>query len=232
MNSVRGEQVSQKENLEIKRVMEKLKDERSKKVIFVAHCILNENTRWLGGAFRRGCIDEIVDQLQDRGIGIVQMKCPEQQAMGGVVKLSEWRMLGAKDSLPYKMKSVSLPMFMWNVKRKYRKIAKEVVRDVEDYREHGFDVAGIVGCAWSPTCGVNTTYDDMTGLINFLANTDIERLDRESFNKTLIGFCKKGKGLFIKALEEELQKKNLTVKFFEQDCIAEMRGEKTPIILE
>jgi len=224
--------MSQKENLKIKRVMEKLKDERSKKVIFVAHCILNENTRWLGGAFRRGCIDEIVDQLQDRGIGIVQMKCPEQQAMGGIVKTSEWRMLGAKDSLLYKVKGVLLPLFFWNVKRIYRRIAKEVVRGVEDYREHGFDVVGIVGCAGSPTCGVNITYDDMTGLIDFLANTDMEHLDRENLNKTLIGLCKKGKGLFIKALEEELQKKNLTVKFFEQDGLAEMRGEKTPITLD
>jgi len=94
--------MSQKENLKIKRVMEKLKDERSKKVIFVAHCMLNENSRWFGGAFRRGCIDEIVDQIQDRGIGIVQMECPEQ-ATGGVVKIWEWRMLGAKDTLLYRI---------------------------------------------------------------------------------------------------------------------------------
>jgi len=211
--------------------MEKLKDERSKKVIFVAHCILNENTRWLGGAFRRGCIDEIVDQIQDRGIGIVQMKCPEQQAMGGVVKTKEWRMLGAKDTLLYRLKGAVLPIFMWNVKRIYRKIAKEVVRDIKDYTEHGFEVVGIVGCAGSPSCGVNITYDFSQGL-TVLVNTDIEHLDRENFNKSITGLCKKGKGLFIKALEEELQKKKLTVKFFEQDCLAEMRGEKTPITLD
>jgi predicted secreted protein len=224
--------MSNKENLKIKRVMEKLKDERSKKVIFVAHCILNENTRWLGGAYRSGCIDEIVDQLQDRGIGIVQMKCPEQQAMGGVVKTSEWRMLGEKDSLLYKLRGVGLPFFFWNVRRIYRKIAKEVVRDVKDYKEHGFEVVGIVGSAGSPSCGVNTTYDDMMGLTDILANTDIEDLDRENLNKKIIGLCKKGKGLFVKALEEELQKNNLTVKFFEQDCLAEMRGERTPIALD
>jgi len=212
--------------------MEKLKDERSKKVIFVAHCILNENTRWLGGAFRRGCIDEIVDQIQDLGIGIVQMKCPEQQAMGGVVKTGEWRMLGAKDTLLYRLKGAVLPIFIGNMKRIYRKIAKEVVRDIKDYTEHGFEVVGIVGIAGSPSCGVNITYDDFEGLTEFLANTDIEHLDRENLNKTLIGLCTKGKGLFIKALEEELQKKNLTVKIFEQDCIAEMRGERTPIELE
>lgn len=124
--------------MKIRRVMEKLRDERSRKVIFVAHCVLNESTRWLGGAFRRGCIDEIVDQIQDLGIGIVQMKCPEQQAMGGVVKTWEWRMLGARDSLLYRFKGLVLPLFLWNVKRIYRKIAGEVVRDIEDYVEHGF----------------------------------------------------------------------------------------------
>ena len=69
-------------NERLKLLEKKLKDERSKKVIFVAHCILNENTRYLGGAFRKGCIDEIVDEIQRQGIGIVQMKCPEQKATG------------------------------------------------------------------------------------------------------------------------------------------------------
>jgi hypothetical protein len=35
-------------------LLERLKDERSKRVIFVSHCWLNENTRYLGGAFRPG----------------------------------------------------------------------------------------------------------------------------------------------------------------------------------
>jgi hypothetical protein len=45
-------------------LLERLKDERSKRVIFVSHCLLNENTRYLGGAFRRGCADKFVDALQ------------------------------------------------------------------------------------------------------------------------------------------------------------------------
>jgi len=31
-----------------------LKDSRNGKVIFLSHCILNENTRYLGGACRAG----------------------------------------------------------------------------------------------------------------------------------------------------------------------------------
>jgi predicted secreted protein len=57
-----------------------LKDRRSGKVIFLSHCILNENTRYLGGACRGGGIREIIEQFLDKDIGIVQMPCPEQLA--------------------------------------------------------------------------------------------------------------------------------------------------------
>ena len=44
-----------------------LRDERSGEVVFVSHCLLNQNTRYLGGAFRPRCP-------------------PEQRVWGGVLK--------------------------------------------------------------------------------------------------------------------------------------------------
>ena len=41
-------------------LLERLKDERGKRVVFVSHCLLNENVRYLGGAFRRGGVDEVI----------------------------------------------------------------------------------------------------------------------------------------------------------------------------
>ena len=38
--------------------------------MFVAHCLLNENTRYLGGAFRPGAVDEVVDIYLRAGTGI------------------------------------------------------------------------------------------------------------------------------------------------------------------
>ena len=35
---------------------------RAKRVVFLSHCILNENTRYLGGAGRGGCVREVVEQ--------------------------------------------------------------------------------------------------------------------------------------------------------------------------
>jgi hypothetical protein len=56
---------------------ERLRDDRSRRVAFVSHCLLNENTRYLGGAFRPGAVAEFVAELVDHDIGICQMPCPE-----------------------------------------------------------------------------------------------------------------------------------------------------------
>ena len=33
-------------------LLEKLRDERGRRVVFLSHCLLDENVRYLGGAFR------------------------------------------------------------------------------------------------------------------------------------------------------------------------------------
>ena len=63
-----------------------LSDKRSGQVVFVSHCLLNQNVRYLGGASCPGAVDEVVAGLQRAGVGIVQMACPEQRSWGGVYK--------------------------------------------------------------------------------------------------------------------------------------------------
>jgi predicted secreted protein len=218
-------------NQKIKILIEKLKDERGKKVIFIAHCILNENTRYLGGAFRKGCIDEIVDELQKQGIGIVQLPCPEQKAWGGILKKYMWYPIGLKNTHLYRVKSLFLPFFIWNTKRIYRKIAKEVVTEIEDYINSGFEVVGIIGIGGSPSCGVNITLD-IKRSFEFLAKTNIENLDRNKMNEFGIKeIITKGEGIFIKMLKDGLKKKKIIVKFYEHDLISEINGKKTKIKL-
>ena len=40
-----------------------------------------------------------------------------------------------------------------------------------------------------------------------------------------------GEGFFIEALKNELQKKNIKIKFYEHDLISEIQGEKIKIEL-
>lgn len=77
-------------------LLAQLRDERSKRVIFVSHCILNENTRYLGGAFRPAGVDELVDAFQRQRLDICQMPCPEQRAWGGVLKRRLWPFYGSR----------------------------------------------------------------------------------------------------------------------------------------
>jgi predicted secreted protein len=210
---------------------EKLKDERSKKVVFVAHCILNENTRYLGGAFRKGCIDEIVDEIQKQGVGMVQMKCPEQKAWGGLLKKYMWQPMGSSNTILYKLKGVFLPFFIWNTRRIYQKIAKEIVTEIKDYLESGFEVLGIIGIAGSPSCGVTRALD-IGKSFEFLANTEMDDLDRNRMNELGVEeLLIEGKGFFIEAIEKELKRKNINVRFYEHDLSSEIKGEAIKIAL-
>ena len=135
-------------------LLERLADERSKRVIFVSHCLLNENTRYLGGAFRPGCLGELVEGFQQEEIGICQMHCPEQRAWGGVFKRYMLPIYSSRGSLLYRLRHVLLPLFLLYTRWIYRRLAKEVVRDIEDYVRSGFEVVGMVGVGGSPSCGV------------------------------------------------------------------------------
>jgi predicted secreted protein len=64
---------------DVKLWTQQLADQRSRKVTFLSHCLLKENTRYLGVACRGGAIRELVEACLDNGLGIVQIPCPEQQ---------------------------------------------------------------------------------------------------------------------------------------------------------
>ena len=52
-------------------------DGRSKKVVFVAHCFLNQNSISDGTAIYPAANKDVVDFFLNADIGIVQMPCPE-----------------------------------------------------------------------------------------------------------------------------------------------------------
>ena len=57
-------------------------DARSKRVIFVAHCLLNQNSISDGTADYPGANEEILQILLKAKVGIVQMPCPELCCLG------------------------------------------------------------------------------------------------------------------------------------------------------
>ncbi len=57
-------------------------DKRSKKIAFVAHCILNQNSISDGTADYPHALTNIVKLLYKHKIGIIQMPCPEIHCIG------------------------------------------------------------------------------------------------------------------------------------------------------
>ena len=98
---------------DVKLWIRQLADQRSQKVVFLSHCLLNENTRYLGGACRGGAIRELVESCLDSGLGIVQMPCPEQHAWGGVLNRRLLWFFGTEGRLRYRLRNALLPVLLW-----------------------------------------------------------------------------------------------------------------------
>ena len=182
---------------------------------FVAHCLLNQNTRYLGGAVSPGVICGAVRPCVARGDGLVQMPCPEQRVWGGVLKRRLLWLLehprGARVARPF------LPGAQWWMRRRYARLARAVVADVADYMDSGMQVSEIVGVAGSPSCGAGTTLDLR------LAATEIARRGRcpvttDWMNRVVVqaATCP-GRGVFIDELDRELRRRGLRVPIREHN---------------
>ena len=132
-------------------------DVRSGEVVFVSHCLLNQNTRYLGGAVCPGVVAGAIAPYLADGTGIVQMPCPEQRVWGGVLKTRMLWLIGH----PRVARAAPMlwPVVLRYVRRRYAYHARAVVRDIADYHASGLSVRGVVGIAGSPSCGVHTTLD-------------------------------------------------------------------------
>lgn len=206
---------------------ERLRDERGRRVAFVSHCLLNENVRYLGGAFHSGAVPEI-GELQRLGIGIHQMRCPERQAWGGTLKRLMIPAYGSKGTVVYRFRVPLLRLFVWYTRLVYWRLARAVVRDIREYQRSGVRVIAIVGVGASPSCGVTTTLD-VRRSFEVIAACPVAELNRQTFNQRAIVDCRTaGEGLFLRTLSRQLARRGITVPLAEYDLVAEMRGEPQP----
>lgn len=113
-------------------------DARSRKVIFVAHCVINQNARCNGSGESPSAIAKIPEFLLKHHIGIAQMPCPEFGCLG----------LG-REGLIYDQ--LSTP----GNRRYLKRLAADVVYQVKQYLKHDFKVLGVLGINCSPSCGVD-----------------------------------------------------------------------------
>ena len=105
-------------------------DARSRRIVLLSHCLLNQNTRYLGGAVCPGAVSEVIEPYLDAGVGLVQLPCPEQRTWGGVEKRALlWILDHPRASRAAAVLAGPLKAFM---RLRYRRIAREAVRNAAD----------------------------------------------------------------------------------------------------
>lgn len=120
------------------RIKSSVADARGGKLIFLSHCLLNQNACVQGIASEPAAIRSVVDAALDNDVGIYQMPCPEMTYYGS----RRWGQVKAQ---------YETPMF----RRHCQQIAEQLLDQVEDYRATGHRIVGIVMRDGSPTCGLH-----------------------------------------------------------------------------
>jgi uncharacterized protein YbbK (DUF523 family) len=204
-------------------LVEQVHDSRGRRVIFLAHCLLNENTRYLGGACYAGCVPELVERCVADRLGMVQMPCPEQCAWGGVLKPLLLAVYGLRyrSRLLFVLRRPLLALFLWHTRRVYRGLARRVAAEVSNYVGSGMEVTTIVGVDGSPSCGVSTTLQWQMALEG-LARLRPASLTGDTVNGVVRAAAIAGEGLFTAMLRAELLRRGVDVRFSAHDLLAEL----------
>jgi predicted secreted protein len=112
------------------------------RVAFVAHCMLNQNAKVVGGALCRGIYPPLLDQLRRHGWQIEQMPCPELTFTG---MNRFWAVREQYDTIAFR--------------RHCRSLVAGVAGAIAAHLERGDEVI-LVGVDGSPTMGVRITSSD------------------------------------------------------------------------
>lgn len=130
-------------------------DGRSKRVVFLAHCLLNQNSISDGTAVYPAAFKEVVELFINAEVGIVQLPCPELCCLG----LDRGNENGADENVLKENTRIRREMQKENKNKKLQHLVDYVMQQILEYNKYGFEIIGIVGANRSPNCGVDTTSD-------------------------------------------------------------------------
>jgi uncharacterized protein YbbK (DUF523 family) len=212
----------------LERLRGQVPDERGGRVVFLSHCLLNQNVRYLGGAESEAGARDLVDGFLADGVGICQLPCPEQRAWGGVLKRRMLVAYGAGGTWRSPLVRMTLGLFLAFTRRVYDRLARDVAAEIADYVDSGVEVVGVVGIHGSPSCGVWTTLD-LPAAADVLRRCPLAELDRRTVHEHVVrGHMRPGRGLFIAALEERLAARALSVRLDEHNLTASATARRQP----
>jgi predicted secreted protein len=156
-------------------------DMRSKKIVFVAHCILNQNALSDGTADFPGTFTEIVRPLLESDVGIVQLPCPELLCLG----VDRGDVHGAERPVVVENTRIRDALQQPAAAKKLKTLVDYVIVQIDEYSSNDFSLIGIIGVNRSPSCGIDTT----------------------SMNNREV----RGKGIFMETLRKKLTERQMNI---------------------
>lgn len=211
----------------------KMRDERSRRIVYVSLCVLNQNVRFPGIAVEAGACTELVGMLMRSGLGIEPLPCLERIGWGGVRRRIYFRfqplMLRFAHSPLSRFFRVLARLWVFQYGLVCKREARKVVRTIQDYVESGYTVEGIIAMDDSPTDGVTKTIDLVRAPGRFRDLGFREEIfkspDISVMENVVRSLCEPGTGIFISRLRKELAKRGLSVKIVGFDPWADRAGE-------
>lgn len=114
-----------------------MNDKRSGKIVVVSHCLLNVHSLEEGLAVYPGLEEDLFRILIEKGVGILQIPCPEMEVSGIHRK-----------PLPKESYEHSL------IREKYKQLADSISKQLVMFRKKNYEIVAVLGAEVSPTCGI------------------------------------------------------------------------------
>ena len=121
-------------------------DIRSKKVVLIAHCLINQNAISDGTAVYPAAFNDLITLLMQNNIGIVQMPCPELCCLG----LDRGNPSGADSPVLVENTRIRSAMQQKEPNEKLQKLIDYVMLQICEYQKHGFKIMAIIGANPAP----------------------------------------------------------------------------------
>lgn len=192
-------------------------DKRGKRIVYVSHCLLNQNLRFPGLAVESGAIADLVTILIRNGIGIELLPCLERIGWGGVSRKAFYKFfpiisknIGTRKFL---MTKLILKIWLSRFKKICKKEAKKIVNQMIDYHDSGYSILGMITTNDSPTCGYTKTINLLESLKKYKElGMTLEKLREPNLDEMkhfIPNLCEDGSGFFTSELVKQMKKRKL-----------------------
>jgi predicted secreted protein len=170
------------------------KDNRSKRIVYIFHCLINTNTMAQGvGTANRfpSLTTPVLELLIKSNVGIVQLPCPEKDVLG-LVRDKRFR-----DDMPQEV-----------IKSYIKKLVDSICKEIEEYKKNGFKILAIIGKQGSPICGVKKCWvseGNLSSEPGFFMEELMKQLKIKGIDVPFTDFEKDEESLSIEAIRKLLQ---------------------------